>query len=152
MVVRWMLALSMILLVGNQAKCQDTLGETKIKNLITDFFLAMKAKNIQVIQDSFHPDAVMNTTLDGGDFATLGHAKVADFLSRVGTSQATLDEQILSIEIRIDGHMANAWTPYKFYVDENFSHCGVNSFQLINTDVGWKIVHIIDTRHKEGCD
>jgi hypothetical protein len=146
------LVLGLIFLATNEGKSQDTLGESAIKNLITDFFSAMKAKNVQVIQNSFHPDAVMNTTLDGGDFATLGHAKVADFLSRVGTSQATLDEQILSIEIRMDGHMANAWTPYKFYVDENFSHCGVNSFQLINTDVGWKIVHIIDTRHKEGCD
>ncbi|MFN2330204.1 MAG: nuclear transport factor 2 family protein, partial [Chromatocurvus sp.] len=103
------------------------------------------------IQGFFHADAVMNTTLDAGSFATLGHATVEGFLERVGNSPAVLDEQISGMEIRIDGHMANAWTPYTFYVDGDFSHCGVNSFQLINTDGGWNIVHIIDTRRKEGC-
>jgi hypothetical protein len=147
----WLCAFILLLSVGISAKAQEVSGESDIKDLLTEFFVAMKAKNIQVLQDSFHPDAVMNTTLDTGGFATLGHAKVADFLTRVGTSQSVLDEEILSIEVRIDGNLAHAWTPYKFFVDGNFSHCGVNSFQLIKTETGWKIVHIIDTRRKEGC-
>lgn len=147
-----LIVFSLLLLAGNQAKAQEVSEESNIRYLLTEFFVAMKAKNTQVIQDSFHSEAVMHTTLGKGGYATLGHAKVADFLTRVGTSQAVLDEEILSIEIRIDGNMAHAWTPYKFYVDGNFSHCGVNSFQLIKTEMGWKIVHIIDTRRKEGCD
>ncbi|HSI77410.1 MAG TPA: nuclear transport factor 2 family protein [Lunatimonas sp.] len=145
-------AFNFLLLPGCQSKSQEVSGEADIRNLLTDFFSAMKAKNIQVLQESFHRDAVMNTTLDAGDFATLGNTNVADFISRVETSPSVLDEEILSMEIRIDGNMAHAWTPYKFYVDGNFSHCGVNSFQLIRTEVGWKVVHIIDTRNKEGCD
>ncbi len=152
LLLKCIFAFSLLLLAGNHAKSQDISVESEIRNFITDFFSAMKAKEIQKIQDAFHEDAVMHTTQTGGEFATLGYAKVADFLTRVGTSPAVLDEEFLSMEIRIDGNMANAWTPYKFYVDGNFSHCGVNSFQLINTDKGWKIVHIIDTRRKEGCD
>lgn len=147
-----LIVFSLLLLAGNQAKAQEVSEESHIRYLLTEFFVAMKAKNTQVIQDSFHSEAVMNTTMDAGDFATLGQAKVSDFLTRVGTSQAVLDEKILSIEIRIDGNMAHAWTPYEFYVDGKFSHCGVNSFQLIKSEMGWKIVHIIDTRRKEGCD
>lgn len=152
LILSCLFALSLLLSAGIQAKAQEVSGESDIRDLLTQFFLAMKAKNTQVIQDSFHSEAVMHTTLGTGGYTTLGHAKVADFLTRVGTSQAVLDEEILSIEIRIDGNMAHAWTPYKFYVDGNFSHCGVNSFQLIKTEMGWKIVHIIDTRRKEGCD
>jgi hypothetical protein len=63
-----------------------------------------------------------------------------------------LDERILAYEIRIDGPMATAWTPYEFYVNGDFSHCGVNSFQLVKFVEGWKIVYIIDTRRKEPCE
>jgi hypothetical protein len=48
--------------------------------------------------------------------------------------------------------MAAAWTPYRFYRNGEFSHCGVNSFQLVKMAEGWKIVYIIDTRRKEPCE
>jgi hypothetical protein len=48
--------------------------------------------------------------------------------------------------------MATAWTPYKFYLDKTFSHCGVNAFQLFKSENGWKIISILDTRRKEPCD
>ena len=43
-------------------------------------------------------------------------------------------------------------TPYKFYVGEKFSHCGVNSFQLVKIRGEWKIQYIIDTRRRQNCD
>ncbi len=54
--------------------------------------------------------------------------------------------------IRIDADLAVVWTPYKFFVGKKFSHCGVNSFQLIKLNGNWKIQYLIDTRRKEGCD
>ena len=44
------------------------------------------------------------------------------------------EEKLLSFDIKIDGNMANAWTPYEFWFNDQFSHCGVNSFQLIKVD------------------
>ncbi len=60
-------------------------------------------------------------------------------------------ERIQSFNIQTDGPMANAWTPYEFWVNDEFSHCGVNSFQLFKDKGEWKIIYIIDTRRKEGC-
>ncbi len=60
-------------------------------------------------------------------------------------------EELLDYQISIDGKMANVWTPYKFFFKERFSHCGANSFQLLKSEAGWKIIYIIDTRRKEGC-
>lgn len=38
----------------------------------------------------------------------------------------------------------------KLYGD--FSHCGIDAFQLFKDDKGeWKITQIVDTRRKEGC-
>ncbi len=78
---------------------------------------------------------------------------VAAFTRSIAAQNAnTLDERIQDYEIRIDGNLASVWTPYSFYFDGNFSHCGVNSFQLVRMAEGWKIVYLIDTRRKEGCE
>jgi len=61
-------------------------------------------------------------------------------------------EKIKSYSIRIDGAMANAWTPYEFWINDNFSHCGVNSFQLFNDGEGWKVIYLIDTRRRDDCE
>ena len=61
------------------------------------------------------------------------------------------EERIKSYQISIDGPMANAWTPYEFWLNEEFSHCGVNSFQLFHDGSAWKIIYLIDTRRRENC-
>ncbi len=62
------------------------------------------------------------------------------------------DERLLDFNIQIDGNMANVWTPYEFWFNGNFSHCGVNSFQLFKDNGTWKIIYLIDTRRKAGCN
>lgn len=62
------------------------------------------------------------------------------------------EEKIKSCSIQIDGPMANAWTEYEFWIDGAMSHCGVNSFQLFNDGMGWKIIYIIDTGRAAGCE
>jgi hypothetical protein len=79
--------------------------------------------------------------------------KPAEFAMVVGQAKAgSLDERIQFEKILIDGPMASVWTPYQFYYEGKFSHCGVNSFQLVRLEGGWKIQYIIDTRRKTGCE
>jgi len=67
------------------------------------------------------------------------------------TSDQKWDERLLSYNIQVDGNMANAWTPYEFWYNDSFSHCGVNSFQLFKDGEQWKIIYLIDTRRKSDC-
>jgi len=62
------------------------------------------------------------------------------------------DERLKDYIIKVDGNMANAWTPYEFWFNGDFSHCGVNSFQLFHDNGTWKIIYLIDTRQRAGCD
>lgn len=61
------------------------------------------------------------------------------------------DERISFETVKIDGPLAIVWTPYRFYYNGKFSHCGVNSFQLVRFNGAWKIQYLIDTRRREGC-
>ena len=76
--------------------------------------------------------------------------KLVDAVASRPTNQKW-DERLLDYSIQVDGNMANAWTPYEFWFNDSFSHCGVNSFQLFKDGNQWKIIYLIDTRRKNGC-
>lgn len=134
------------------AKAQT--AEQEVESVIRSLFDGMRQKNATMVADAFHADGLMQTVQQKPEGTTIGSNAVADFIKRITTTPegTTLDERILSYQIRVDGAMASAWTPYRFYVNDTFSHCGVNSFQLVKMASGWKIVYIIDTRRKEPCE
>ena len=61
------------------------------------------------------------------------------------------EEKILGYSVQVDGNMAHVWTPYEFWFNGDFSHCGVNSFQLFHDNGTWKIIYLIDTRRRQDC-
>lgn len=128
--------------------------EEQVEAVIKSLFDGMRSKNADQVAAAFSKDAMMQTVIAKPEGSEVGSNAVADFVTRISTTPADrqLDERILEYQIKIDGTLASAWTPYHFYVDDKFSHCGVNSFQLVKMADGWKIVYIIDTRRKEPCD
>jgi hypothetical protein len=127
--------------------------EAAIKEVIESLFDGMRAKNANQVRAVFSENAIMQTIETTGTTGVVKGSSVADFVKRIETLPAdtNLDERITDYKINIDGPMATAWTPYEFYANDTFSHCGVNSFQLVKMAEGWKIVYIIDTRRKDGC-
>jgi len=61
------------------------------------------------------------------------------------------EEKLTSWSIQVDHTMANAWVGYEFWLNGALSHCGINSFQLVNFNGTWKIIYLIDTRARAGC-
>lgn len=61
-------------------------------------------------------------------------------------------EELISFTVTADAQIATVWTPYNFYLNGNFSHCGVNTFQLYHDGNCWKILSIVDTRKRKGCE
>ena len=43
------------------------------------------------------------------------------------------------LEVKIHKRIAMVWSPYNFWVNEEFSHCGIDVFTMFKTDAGWKI-------------
>lgn len=128
--------------------------EMQVEAVIKSLFDGMRAKNADQVAAAFSPNAIMQTVIAKPEGSEVGSNAVGDFVKRIASTPAetNLDERISAYQIKVDGTMASAWTPYQFYVNGNFSHCGVNSFQLVKMAEGWKIVYIIDTRRKEPCE
>jgi len=125
--------------------------EVKIKNAIDTFFEGMHASDTLKIKEVTGDHVILQTIGMSG-------LKIDDFgkflknIASINLETTKIEEKILSFSIKVDGNMANAWTPYEFYVNSKFSHCGVNSFQLFKDGENWKIIYIIDTRRKENCN
>ena len=62
-----------------------------------------------------------------------------EYLGRLPKSTRQNRERMWNPEVRVHGSIATVWTPYDFWTDGKFSHCGVDAFDLIRTAEGWKI-------------
>jgi hypothetical protein len=56
------------------------------------------------------------------------------------------------VEIKIHNRIAMVWGYYNLWINDKFSHCGVDAFTLLKTDKGWKISSLSYSMETEGCD
>lgn len=128
--------------------------ETAVKQTINDLFEGMKTSDTALMRSAFSKNAFLQTIIKTRDGNTVVRSEPVDsFLVSVGRPHTEVyDEQITFEIVKIDADLAIAWTPYKFYAGSDFSHCGVNSFQLVRFNGEWKIQYLIDTRRRQGCE
>ena len=127
--------------------------EDSVKAAVNNLFIAMKNSDGLMLRSCFGDSAKLQALgKDKAGNLIVKNESIQDFANSISTApKGSLDERISFDTIKIDGPLASVWTPYSFYYNGQFSHCGVNSFQLIRTVNGWKIQYIIDTRRKTGC-
>lgn len=53
--------------------------------------------------------------------------------------------------VLLRGPIAVVWGEYEFWIDDEFSHCGVDSVDLVKVDGEWKIANFVWTVEKENC-
>src|SRR5436309_1278445 len=73
------------------------------------------------------------------------------WLQVVDAATRELDERSWGSEVRIDDNLATVWVKYEFVAGGQFSHCGVDAFQLFKGPTGWKIFQVADTHRRENC-
>jgi hypothetical protein len=146
------MVLGLSLLLGyNQLNAQT--AADSVKMTVNNLFAAMKGSDSVGIMKVFSENAVLQTiTKNEEGKVVVRDEKVSEFAGFVAKEKVgSLDERISFESIKIDGDLASVWTPYLFYLNDTFRHCGVNSFQLVRLGGEWKIQYLIDTRRKEPC-
>ena len=129
-------------------------AEDSIKIVISKLFDGMKNSDAALLKTAFADSAILQTISRDKDGKTIiENDKVEDFAGIVSKMpKGDADERIVYDVIKTDGPLAIVWAPYKFYYKGVFSHCGIDSFQLVKINGEWKIQYLIDTRKKKGCE
>ena len=143
--------LCLFFLAGLQSNAQT--AEDSVKAAVVKLFDAMKQNDSASLIAAFTKNAVLQSISKDANGLVAKNESVTDFAGSISRApKGSLDERISFATVKVDGSLASVWTPYSFYFNGGFSHCGVNSFQLLRTAAGWKIHYLIDTRRKTGCD
>jgi len=142
------------LLIFSDAEVLSQTAVDSVKLSVSNLFAAMKNSDSAAVMNCFTDSAIMQTIArDKTGGTIIKNENVADFVKIIGSMpKNAADERIVFDIVKVDGPLAIAWTPYKFYFNGQFSHCGVNSFQLVRQTGKWKIQYLIDTRRKQGCE
>jgi hypothetical protein len=147
--------LLLLVAISAHGLLQAQTTEDSVKAAVNQLFEGMKTANAGLVRTAFADSAILQTiiTRNKEGKTVIRNEAVSGFAEFVGKEQSgAADERIQFETIKIDGPLAIVWTPYKFYFNGNFSHCGVNSFQLVRLNGQWKIQYLIDTRRKDKCE
>ncbi len=144
-----------VLFAPGQAAAQDTSPDTIAPMaVVRELFSAMKAGDSARVRAVFHPQmaALMSSEVGRDGQARVTPTTVDAFVKVMGAPHAAAyDERISHPRILVDGTLASVWADYDFYLGTQFSHCGVDIFQLAKVGTSWKIVALSDTRRTTGC-
>ena len=149
---RTLITLFAIVLLAQYLDAQTT--EDSVKAVVKQLFDGMKNSDAAMIQSAFADSALLQSVGRNKEGKiVIENEKIDGFAKFIsGLKKGAADEQIVFESIKIDGQLAMVWAPYKFYFEGKFSHCGVDSFQLVLVNGQWKIQYLIDTRRKQSCN
>lgn len=148
--------LTLIIFVLNQKSSGQSLSDSEdIEQTIRTFFDGFHQKDSVVLTSILFKQIQIQTIKYNSEnnHLYIENESIENFIKSITLipDNVNFKEVIHDYQIKSDGLLATAWTPYSFYVNDNLSHCGTNNFQLLNDDGVWKIISIIDTRKKENC-
>ncbi len=149
---RILMSLFAIILLTQYLDAQSK--EDSVKAVVKQLFEGMKNSDAKMIQSAFADSAILQSVGKNKEGKiVIENERIEEFAKFIsGLKKGAADEQIVFESVKIDGQLAMVWAPYKFYFDGKFSHCGVDSFQLVFIDGQWKIQYLIDTRRKQPCE
>jgi hypothetical protein len=131
--------LTVVLFSAGLAAAQSPSDRDAVLKTVQMFFDTMTAKDIEgarkVLQEQgrFHAMRMRDGKPDVRAFSN------EEYFADLKASQQRMQERIWNPDVRISGLIATVWAPYDFWIDGKLSHCGVDQFDLIKTEDGWKI-------------
>jgi len=140
------LVLSLVVGIGGQSTEKEREAVMKTMQAFFDTMAAHDvegARRILQPQGRFHAMTMKDGKPDVRAFAN------EEYFAQLQASKQKMQERIWNPEVRINGLIANVSAPYDFWIDGKFSHCGVDAFDLIKTEEGWKIaggVYTVESR------
>lgn len=116
--------------------------EEAVIAVVNTLFDGMRAGDEQMILGTVANGARL--AMVSGD--SVRYVDMSAFAANVAATERHLDERVWDFVIEIDASLASVWVKYDILIDGEFSHCGIDSFEMLMLNGEWKIVHLADTR------
>ncbi len=104
------------------------------------FFTAMATKDAALAERSVVPEGVFVSARWEGGKRVQKHFSNREWIDGLGAKTVAEREEFTGEPtVLVAGDTAVVWAPYAFYVDGAMHHTGVDVFDFVRTDSGWRI-------------
>lgn len=145
------LLLVLALIPNALAQNSRSAEEQQIVQVINLFFDSLEKKDSLLMQQTMLDDAQIWRRNNSTNPAKIDYRFSKDDLPSMH-SIPNVKEIARDFDINIHKGIAAAWVPYEFWLEEKFSHCGVDVFTLFQVDGNWKIISLAYSIENKDCD
>jgi hypothetical protein len=125
--------------IVSRSSAQTAADHDAVLKVVQAFFDTMTARDVEGARRIMVPDGRFYAMEMRKPVKELQSFTNEEYFGRLQRGKQTNRERMWNPEVRVHGLIATVWTPYDFWTDGKFSHCGVDAFDLIKTADGWKI-------------
>ncbi len=148
--IHWLIGLSMSLLLFAATPGSAQSPEKEALQVAQDLLDAIGQGDTTAFRSLFLPGGMVYTVREKDGQPIVASRSPFKDTFRPGTVIREVMKDT-GVEVKVHGHMAQVWAPYDLWVNDVFSHCGVDVFTLIKTPQGWRIASLSYTIEKQGC-
>ncbi|MBS1680333.1 MAG: hypothetical protein JST48_01340 [Bacteroidetes bacterium] len=139
-----------LIMVRLQAVAQSS-DKEEILKVSHQFFEALEKQDTVTFSKIMVKNSFNCIVVDGKDSARIFNRPSRNFNLK---PENIVKERMREADVKIEIHkrIATVWAPYDLWVNDKFSHCGVDVFIMLKGNNGWKIGTISFSIEKEGCN
>lgn len=119
--------------------------------VVNELFAQMRAANAAGILATGTPENQLVGIRKTKEGKTRIDVINAEAFTKFFTKADAVEEVMYSPNVEVSGDWAMVWGRYVFFVGDKVSHCGINQFNLVRTDAGWKIANGASTMNAADC-
>ena len=146
LILIWFSSLCLAPVNADEAEDRDA-----VVMMVQAFFDAMTTRDVERLKSMLTPDGIIYGYREGPEGLQIVRPSHQAFAEGFAERDSKLVERFWDPQILLHNRMAAVWTPYDLYVDGAFSHCGIDNFNFLKTDEGWKITGIVFSMEPDDC-
>jgi Putative lumazine-binding len=139
----------LIFLLAATADAQPPSEREAVLTAVQAFFDTMTARDVEGARKILQPQGRFHATRIRDGKPEIRSFSNEEYFADLQSSKTRMQERIWNPDVRIHGSIATVWAAYDFWIDGKFSHCGIDAFDLIKTEDGWKLaggVYTLESR------
>jgi hypothetical protein len=135
------------------ARAQSDPAEASILATVDAFFVALANRDRESLEALSVPGPLnISASVDADGTSRFSSRNYDELIAALSSPSANKPlERYWDATVLVRGDIAVFWAPYDFHVGSQFSHCGVDSFQLIRRQGKWLITNLSWTSERDAC-
>ncbi len=149
--MKFFISVAVTLMLATATLGQAVDDKKAVLGVINELFAQMRAANAAGILATGTAENQLVAVRKLKDGKTRIDVINGETFTKFFTKADAVEEVMYAPNVEISGDWAMVWGRYVFFVGDKLSHCGINQFNMVRTEAGWKIANGASTINPGDC-